>query len=271
MSVVIITGDHPRHCYFAQSLCQSGQVAGIIYEKREPFMFADTYGVTDAHLSHLVKYHFDKRAEAEDNFFGSAIQTKDVPTLNVTLDELNGPKSIKFLQELKPSLVISYGCHKLSSKLMGCVPNCRFWNTHGGLSPDYRGTTTHFWPSYMLEVQMTGMTLHETTDKLDGGDIIFQTGYKLTKDDTLHMVACRTVQDYSKLLSSFLQRLDYNNLPPGIFQKHTGKLWMSSDWRPEHLYLIYDIYKDNIVNLTMQGELAGRTPKLIDALSEHID
>ena len=268
MSVVIITGNHPRHCYFAQQLYLSGQVSAIIYEEREPFIHNPSdYGVLDAHLSSLVEHHFLARAQAEEHFFGSCPLIKDIPTIKVSPEDLNSAKTINFLRQINPKLVISYGCHKISEQLMSSVPLCRFWNTHGGLSPDYRGTTTHFWPSYMLEVQMTGMTLHETTDKLDGGSILFQTGYKLTKDDTLHMVAGRTVADYAQQLSAFLQGLDYNNLPQGLEQKHTGKLWLSRDWRPEHLKLIYDIYQDNIVNLTLQGELIGRTPKLIDVLS----
>ena len=46
---------------------------------------------------------------------------------------------------------------------------------------------------------------------------------------------------------------------------------MNNDWRPEHLRLIYDFYQDNIVNLTINGELKGRKPKLFNALSEQIN
>ena len=92
----------------------------------------------------------------------------------------------------------------------------------------------------------------------------------MTKDDTLHMVAGRTVQFYTQKLVSFLKELDYNNLPQGIVQKSSGKVWMNKDWRPEHLRLIYDFYQDNIVNLTINGELKGRKPKLVNALSEQL-
>ncbi len=365
MSVVIITGDHPRHLYFANELCNSGKVCGIIYEKRAPFIqTADDFGVLDSHLASLTNHHFKARAEAEEHFFGTCSKVSSIPTLTVEQSELNSDKVIAFLQAQKPSLVLSYGCHKLSAELMASVAPCRFWNTHGGFSPDYRGVATHFWPSYMLlvlsygchklsaelmasvapcrfwnthggfspdyrgvathfwpsymlevemtgmtlhettdfidggsviyqtgydltkddtlhmvagrtvqfytEVEMTGMTLHETTDFIDGGSVIYQTGYDLTKDDTLHMVAGRTVQFYTKKLVSFLQDLDYNHLPQGIVQKSSGKVWMSNDWRPEHLRLIYDFYQDNIVNLTINGELKGRKPKLVNALSEQI-
>ena len=40
---------------------------------------------------------------------------------------------------------------------------------------------------------MTGMTLHETTDFLDGGEIIFQTASSMVRVDTLHRLAARNV------------------------------------------------------------------------------
>lgn len=85
------------------------------------------------------------------------------------------------------------------------------------------------------------------------------------------MVAGRTIQFYTQKLVSFLKELDYNDLPQGIVQKSSGKVWMNNDWRPEHLRLIYDFYQDNIVSLTINGELKGRKPKLFNALSEQIN
>ena len=45
---------------------------------------------------------------------------------------------------------------------------------HGGLSPWYKGGATHFWPTYLIEPEFTGITVHETTKDLDAGAIIHQ-------------------------------------------------------------------------------------------------
>ena len=45
---------------------------------------------------------------------------------------------------------------------------------HGGLSPWYKGGATHFWPTYLMEPEFTGITVHETTKDLDAGAIIHQ-------------------------------------------------------------------------------------------------
>ena len=116
-----------------------------------------------------------------------------MPALEVDVDSLNSEDTIRFVNNYNPNLVISYGCHKLHQKFINNV-TARFWNTHGGLSPEYRGVITHFWPSYFLEPQMTGMTLHETTDFLDGGELIFQTAAPMVQGDTLHRLAARNVE-----------------------------------------------------------------------------
>ena len=271
--MIIITGTHLRHRYLAATLCATGLVKGVIFEQRQNLQQAaeDKAGVLPSHLDHLLKHHFAMQRLAEEYFFAEAAQQElGVPTLEIAVEELNGPKVMAFMQKLQPHMVLSYGCHKLSAELMASVPNCRFLNTHGGLSPEYRGTTTHFWPSYFLEVAMTGMTLHETTDKLDGGNILLTTNYELTPDDTLHMVAGRTLKGYTEKLVALLPQLNLGALPSGVKQKNTGKLFLSSDWRPEHLRLIYDFYGDNIVNLTIKGELVGRNPNLIDVLTPAI-
>ena len=140
------------------------------------------------------------------------------------------------------------------------------WNVHGGLSPWYRGVATHFWPSYMLEPQMTGMTLHETTDQLDGGAIIHQTGVDLVRGDGLHDLAARAVQGFADSLSGLLAEVA--GAPKGLSgmpQTTAGRLWTTEMWRPEHLVVIYDHYEDRIVDRVLDGELAGRTPMLVSA------
>lgn len=292
MSIVVFTGSHPRHHYFAGQLAKTGLVSGVIIEDREEFVKTastkddtkkeDTSNTSipqlSAHLKKLYDDHFLKRAQAEESFFGSSASEDELKAIenswNTNILHVpfgshykDGQAVSAFLEKCQARLVLSYGCTKISPEVMAQANksrSCKFWNTHGGLSPYYRGTVTHFWPSYFLEPQMTGMTLHETTENLDGGAILLTTSYSPVRDDTLHMVACRTVKEYVEKLAGIVTKLDFDNLPEGITQKSSGKLFVNSDWRPEHLYLIYDYYKDNIVNELLDGNLEGRVPKLIN-------
>ena len=88
---------------------------------------------------------------------------------------------------------MSYGCGILSDEILAAVQG-QSWNIHGGLSPWYKGGVTLFWPSYMLQPQMTGMTIHELTSNLDAGDIIHQCTADLVRGDGIHDLACRAVE-----------------------------------------------------------------------------
>ena len=264
MGICLITGDHPRHKFLAAQLYQSGQIIGWVVEKREKFVPSPPEDL-DEDLTILFEHHFNERDRVENEVFGSSNVDLDVPTLSLEKDQINNEVTAQFLAKLEPRLVISYGCHKLSNELMATT-HCRFWNTHGGLSPDYRGVTTHFWPSYFLEPQMTGMTLHETTNFLDAGHIIFQAAAPLVLGDTLHRLAARNVEHFAKTLTPKLLNIDFDNIPIGVAQKGYGKVFMGKNWRPEHLRLIYDIYKDRIVDAVLDGQISGRTPKLVSVL-----
>ena len=117
---------------------------------------------------------------------------------------------------------------------------------HGGLSPWYRGVITHFWPSYMLEPEYTGVTLHELTEDIDGGDIIHQTVAEINIKDGIHENACRLVKNFSDKLPKLLKKklLKKKLLP--IKSNTTGRIWTGRMWSPIHLKLIYKVYNDKI-------------------------
>ena len=260
----LITGDHPRHKFYAEKLIATGQVSSWVIETREEFAPKPPSNIS-SELRALFLHHFSERDRIEHMVFGSGLEKNAVPFYQVNLNSLNDDATINFVNQFNPKMVISYGCHKLSSRFMKSI-SARFWNTHGGLSPEYRGVITHFWPSYFLEPQMTGMTLHETTEFLDGGEIIFQTAAPMISGDSLHRLAARNVEVFSDALASKLTDLNFLKLPKGKKQSGYGKIFMSKDWRPEHLRLIYKVYEDRIVDAVISGEISGREPDLISVL-----
>ena len=264
MGICLITGSHPRHRYLANSLYSSGKIVGWVIEEREEFVPRPPEGL-DRSLSDLFVHHFSERERIENEVFAVGSGEFDAPVLSVSKDSLNDDVTSRFVADLNPKLVISYGCHKLSRDFMARV-GCRFWNVHGGLSPEYRGVITHFWPSYFLEPQMTGVTLHETTDFLDAGAIVFQTAASLVRGDTLHRLAARNVEHFASQLGRKLRELELADIPLGVEQKGYGKVFMARDWRPEHLRVIYEVYDDGIVDAVLDGRISGRTPELVSVL-----
>ena len=109
---------------------------------------------------------------------------------------------------------------------------------------------------------MTGMTLHEITNFLDFGEIIFQTNAPMVRGDTLHRLAARNVEIYTEKLKERISCLNFSSLPRGKSQTGYGKVFLSKDWRPEHLRFIYQIHNDSIVDKVIDGVIQGKKPSL---------
>src|SRR4029077_18859748 len=152
MSIVFMTGNHPRHFFMARALARTGQLTGLVLETREDHISQPPEGLPERTRSLFVR-HFAERAEAEARFFGAPMAASrmfpGIEILETSLENLNSRLVWTFLQRLKPSLLLSYGIHKLTSDTLARVDG-HWWNIHGGLSPWYRGAITHFWPSYLL-------------------------------------------------------------------------------------------------------------------------
>lgn len=252
MRVVCLTGDAPRHRSIVAAVAAAAELAGWVIELREPFV-PEPPPELEPHLRELFVRHFAGRERAEERFFGG-IERPRCPTLEIAREELNGPRVREFVSGCEADVVLSYGVHKLSEETLAAFPEDS-WNVHGGLSPWYRGVTTHFWPSYMLEPQMTGVTLHRLTQRIDGGEIVHQTAAPLEAEDGIHELACRTVREFGRELGRVLELRAAGELAPPRPQKGTGKLWLARDWRPEHLRLIYDVFDNRVVRAYLDGEL----------------
>lgn len=263
MKILALVGDHPRHKYITQKIADAEDLCGLVVEKREEHI-PEPPERLESELSQLYEQHFEGRAAAEADFFGD-VEFPDVPRLTVSRDELNSQEVRTFIQDRRPDITITYGVHILSNETLSVISG-RAWNVHGGLSPEYRGVITHFWPSYMLEPQMTGVTLHELTSEVDAGPIVHQTDASLSRGDGIHELACRTVKQFGDELTAVLRKADEGELQGPVSQSRTGKLWTASDWRPEHLRLVYDVYDNDIVSRYLDGEFEQSEPDIFSQL-----
>ena len=260
MKIIFITGSHPRHACIARSLAQTGYLSNVIIEQREEFIQTPPPEL-DAQEAALFTRHFNERAEAESELFGEA-QWPDCNITPIDVSELNSEKVHNIIKSEAPDLVLTYGCHKLSNQTLALIQG-EAWNCHGGLSPEYKGAVTHFWPSYMLEPQMTGMTVHELTERLDAGAIVHQCAADLVRGDGIHQLAGRAVLKLATELPALIERLaaDAESIEKQP-QVRNGKLWLGQDWRPEHLKLVYEFYDNKIVDHYLDGKIQNKPPEL---------
>ena len=262
MKVLLLIGDQPRHFHIANKLLDQGLLSALVVEGREAFVPEPPVGL-DAHLKGLWVRHFEGRDNTERKFFPSSGRGFDeIPSLRVTREELNSAKVWAFLDERKTDLALTYGVHFLRPETLAHLPET-CWNLHGGLSPWYRGAITLFWPSYVLEPQMTGMTVHQLTQRLDGGPIVHHVAGPLVRGDGIHELACQAVAALSKELPLLVSKFERGELADPAPQRTSGKLWLGKDWRPEHLRLIYDFYDNRIVDAYLDGKFQRSQPELV--------
>ncbi len=254
---VILTGDHPRHKFLVNSFCKIFKEITWIIQKREQII-PEINKDLSIEFQKLEKIHFEKRKKAEDEFFINNVDynidnsVKEIIKINQE-DLFNGKLNI-ILDSKKIELFISYGCSKIPNKVLDKISGYK-WNVHGGLSPWYRGAITHFWPSYMLEPEYTGMTLHELTSNIDGGNVIHQSISELNPDDGIHQNACRVVRSFSNELPTLIHHnFKRNKKINAIKQISTGRIWTKKMWSPLNLKLIYHFYDDKINKYCLENK-----------------
>lgn len=255
--IMWIGGNQPRHLYYINEINKEFPVAGgIMLDRGNPIPTMDPL-LAPKDQRNMTK-HFWDRMEAEEKYFGTQ-PTPDFPILKVNKDEMSSLNSVDFVNNIKPDIVLVFGAAMIREPLFSALPKDTI-NLHLGLSPRYRGAATLFWPFYMLEPNWAGSTFHYIVNTPDGGDIIHQVTPDLEETDGIHDVACKTILKSTieavSLLKTFGNWKTYTQKP------EAGKNFLESDFKPQHLRLIYNVYNNDIVKRYLNGEIKSKPVKL---------
>ena len=264
MRIVLFTGSHKRHYFFHNEIIKNFKVVGVVHMLREEVNPQPDQNWSREHIE-LFKTHFENRSKIEDEYFGNLDQTifNRITRLNVNRNELNSVKTLNFIKGLEFDVAMIFGVDIIKDPVFSELP---FWkiNIHLGLSPWYKGAATLFWPFYFLEPQYAGATIHLIAPKADAGEIIHHSVPKLIENQTIHEHAANVVvqatNDTLQILSKISQGKEINLHT----QKNSGKLFLEKEFRPEHLELVYTLYKDGIINKVLKGQFQMRNIELID-------
>lgn len=260
MKIMTISGNHPRHLYYLNSIAKEFPISGTILVGRENILPLPPKGIEEIDRLNFIK-HFENREKAENKYFGE----QNLPSAEIlkVSDDLNSKKSVEFVKKIKPDLVLIFGSGLVKDPLYSVLPKNTI-NMHLGLSPRYRGAATLFWPFYMLEPHWAGATFHHIISEPDAGEIIHQTTPKLSRGDKIHDVACKTVIAATKDMIKILKIVHSGKELKTYKQKSSGKNFLGKEFRPEHLRVIYTQFEDKIVDLYLDKKIGRkRKPKLI--------
>ncbi len=264
MKIVFITGDHLRHEYLVSCFSKHFDDVLWVKQKRKKIDNLENYKI-DTKVKNIYKRHLNLLKKSEKKYFKFKKNYKKINLINISENQINSKYLKKKIKLFKPTCLISYGCKKFSDDFLKLKIKY-FFNVHGGLSPWYRGAITNFWPTYMLEPQFTGMTLHFTSSKIDGGDIIFQTSIDLDEKDGIQDNHCKAVINFCKIIPKKLNKiLKGKKRITGIKQSSSGRIWTKNMWNPHHLNLIYKTYNNQVNRYCKSKNInVFRKPKLLN-------
>lgn len=257
MRIGWIGGDQPRHLYYINQIVKKHDVVGGIMQRRGNSYPEPPEGILWNDRVNWVK-HFKEREYTERKFFFNEYQP-DIPLRIVDKNTLNDNDSVNFMKELKPDVVLVFGSGMIREPLISVLPKDTI-NLHLGLSPRYRGAATLFWPFYFLEPQFAGTTFHRIVHTPDGGDILHQTIPEMKREDGIHDLSCRAVLESTKEAVRLLGM--YTDWHFKSQKPEAGKNFLESDFKPQHLRLIYQVFHNDIVKEYMEGRLEGKQPRL---------
>ena len=103
------------------------------------------------------------------------------------------------LDELQPDIIITYGTLIIRPAIIAKA-KCSMINMHTGLSPNYRGSDTIFWPLHNEEPEFIGVTIHRVDTGINSGAILRTAHPDIGADDDEHTLFAKAVQVGTPLL-----------------------------------------------------------------------
>ncbi|WP_284651809.1 formyl transferase [Flavobacterium terrisoli] len=113
----------------------------------------------------------------------SQLDFSEIPADKIKkVSSVNAPETIALLQEINPDLIIVNGTRIISKKVISAV-ECRFINTHAGITPKYRGVHGAYWAMANNDIENCGVTVHFVDEGIDTGTVIAQEKVAMSSSD----------------------------------------------------------------------------------------
>ena len=268
MKTIVICGDHPRNYQIVKKLIEVDKInlKKVILLKRED-MIPKAPSALSNEIKKLWYLHFEKRSNSENKYFNYKISDFLESDQIININNIKELKNNNIKNQLLESDVCFLsGIPIIGEEILKFLPAFTI-NLHMGLIPYYKGSITMFWPFYFLEPNMAGTTFHIIDKYVDTGEILHNNTPNLERGDGLHDVASKAIVDAANDIGLVVDHISYriknNKMPIKDPQlRFKGKLFTKSDWKPEMLKIIYELYEDKIVDLYLDKKIVSKKPIL---------
>ena len=256
MKILILKGNAPRHNYFANEIKQlKGFDTLILRHKRlsQNRLSKMIVKSPKTFFSRVSKYIFQNLRgwdRKEQIYFDCSLSFQDQ-----IVESLNSVSTLKIIKDFEPDILVAFGIPIISNQVIS-VPKYGSINLHGGISPQYKGGNTIFWPLYKGDVNNIGATLHYMVQKVDSGKVISKVYPEISSDDNEFTVSAKTFKLATKEMVHIVNRIKSNNKEIfGEKQNEKGSLYLA-----KHRTFMVDLFgpikiKKNLANVSIKERI----------------
>ncbi len=247
--VILLTGNELRHRFFCKylsnhpkikvlnSFCESsdGDIKEVIKKDKK---------------NSLREGHLIDRDQAEKDFFELYLNNiEDVSnSIFIKRGDINKEEWVSYISDLKPDILISFGCSIIKSKLLDTF-NKKFINIHLGLSPYYRGSGTNFWPIVNNDFSLIGTTFMHIDKGIDTGSIIHQIRANIYPFDNIHSIGNRLIKDSILCCADLIINFDkVKDIDNNINFDFIEKVYRKGDFNEDSIVDANNDLKERIYN-----------------------
>jgi len=154
--------------------------------------------------------------------FVRIIKKEKIPFMKPPNYNINSPEVMRYIEKLKPNVIFVFGCDQIIEKPL--LEKYLMINFHWSLLPKYRGHGATVFPLIERE-NITGITYHVITEKLDSGDIVLQKEIGIASTDTVKTLSLKLLKLAGESIEELLQKLLSNELEFKKQPPYEGKVY----------------------------------------------
>lgn len=160
-------------------------------------------------LRNVVLHFFGNRAIFEPK---NALEYVKLNKINYNiLTDVNSNESIAILKSVNPDFLLLSSLSAILNKSALAVPKICTLNIHTSLLPAYKGPRPVFW-SLLHGEDKFGFTVHEVTEKIDTGNILYQQECNIMNSKKEFEINKKIFFDASQIIMRILEdRFNSNN------------------------------------------------------------
>lgn len=132
------------------------------------------------------------------------------------IQSINDNKFYEYLTKYRPHYMVSISAPEILKDRILSISEIQYINLHCAPLPSYKGMMPNFWQKLNNETY-SAITIHEISNKIDGGKILYQKEINLLQTDSLH----KTIINSKKI--SAIALLEY------LFKKQMNSRTLNED------------------------------------------